>query len=101
MDWVVSTARTIHPLLLRGTRTDGCEFQLDHKTAPKRAWTLAFYSALALAAVVLVWLGFVTQGNPDPMTRDPGSLSAILDIGVLVFREGLECILVLAAITAV
>ena len=33
---------------------------------------------------------------------DPGAntAAAILDIGVLVFREGLECILVLSAITA-
>ena len=34
------------------------------------------------------------------MPRPSGAASAVLDIGVLVFREGLECILVLAAITA-
>src|SRR5881396_3836254 len=34
------------------------------------------------------------------MRRDTSPTVAFLDIGVLVFREGLECILVLAAITA-
>jgi high-affinity iron transporter len=49
---------------------------------------------------VLIWQGFTTAGNPNPVGRDPGSLAQVLDIGVLVFREGLECILVLSAITA-
>ena len=39
-------------------------------------------------------------GNPDPLAPHTGTAAASLDIGVLVFREGLECILVLAAITA-
>jgi high-affinity iron transporter len=34
------------------------------------------------------------------VTAGKTSASAVLDIGVLVFREGLECILVLAALTA-
>jgi high-affinity iron transporter len=45
-----------------------------------------------------VWAAIAAGGNPDPLTAE-GS-TAVLDIGVLVFREGLECILVLAAITA-
>ena len=49
---------------------------------------------------VLIWQGFTTAGNPNPVTREPGSIAQVLDIGVLVFREGLECILVLSAITA-
>jgi high-affinity iron transporter len=36
----------------------------------------------------------------DPTTPHLSQVSAVIDIGVLVFREGLECILVLAAITA-
>ena len=40
------------------------------------------------------------EGNPDPLRPRTNPASAFLDIGVLVFREGLECILVLAAITA-
>lgn len=56
-------------------------------------------SALLLAGV-LVWQALTSAGVPDPTLPDTSSLVAILDIGVLVFREGLECILVLAAIVA-
>jgi high-affinity iron transporter len=48
---------------------------------------------------VLIWQG-ISAGNPNPVAREPGSLAQVLDIGILVFREGLECILVLSAITA-
>jgi high-affinity iron transporter len=54
---------------------------------------------LALAAV-LIWEGFTSSGNPDPLAPHSDPTAAVLDIGVLVFREGLECILVLAAVTA-
>ena len=33
-------------------------------------------------------------------TGNPGEASAVFNIGILVFREGLECVLVLAALTA-
>jgi high-affinity iron transporter len=36
----------------------------------------------------------------DPTAPHTSRASAVIDVGVLVFREGLECILVLAAITA-
>jgi high-affinity iron transporter len=52
---------------------------------------------------LLVWQGLTAAGNPNPLEVSPGSTgstAAALDIGVLVFREGLECILVLAAVTA-
>jgi high-affinity iron transporter len=55
--------------------------------------------ALTLAAV-LIWEGFAAGGNPDPLAPHSDATAAVLDIGVLVFREGLECILVLAAVTA-
>ena len=61
---------------------------------------MAFYFALAIVTAVFVWQGFAAHRNPNPMMRHSGSFSAVLDIGVLVFREGLECILVVAAITA-
>jgi high-affinity iron transporter len=57
-------------------------------------------AAAALVVAVLVWQGFSAAGNPDPLAARRGSLSGVLDIGVLVFREGLECILVLSAVTA-
>ena len=56
--------------------------------------------AAALVVALLVWQALTAGGNPDPQVARPGSTAAVLDIGVLVFREGLECILVLAAITA-
>ena len=49
---------------------------------------------------MLVWQGVSAHGAPDPTQPNTSPTVAFLDIGVLVFREGLECILVLAAITA-
>lgn len=51
-------------------------------------------------AGILIWQGVTEQGAPDPLRPNTSPTVAFLDIGVLVFREGLECILVLAAITA-
>src|SRR6201993_1569638 len=51
-------------------------------------------------AGMLVWQGATAHGAPDPMRPNTSSTVAFLDIGILVFREGLECILVLAAIPA-
>src|SRR3954469_760415 len=66
--------------------------------------TIIIAVALCLAAVgvvaVLIWQGVTEQGAPDPLRPNTSPTVAFLDIGVLVFREGLECILVLAAITA-
>ena len=56
--------------------------------------------AAAAVIAILVWQGVTEQGAPDPMRPNTSPAVACLDIGVLVFREGLECILVLAAITA-
>ena len=53
-----------------------------------------------LLAFVIIWQALSQGGSPDPMAPHLGFNAAALDIGVLVFREGLECILVLAAITA-
>ncbi|PYL60598.1 MAG: iron permease [Verrucomicrobia bacterium] len=48
----------------------------------------------------MVCQGVAAHGAPDPTRPNTSPTVAFLDIGVLVFREGLECILVLAAITA-
>ena len=59
---------------------------------------------LVIAALILVgvlaWQGVTAAGNPDPAAAHISPTVAILDIGVLVFREGLECILVLSAVIA-
>jgi high-affinity iron transporter len=49
---------------------------------------------------LLTWQALAASGNPDPTAPNTGGTVAVLDIGVLTFREGLECILVLSAITA-
>ena len=57
--------------------------------------------AVALFVIaMLVWQAVTAQGAPDPMRPNTSPAVAFLDIGILVFREGLECVLVLAAITA-
>ncbi|HEX7941661.1 MAG TPA: FTR1 family protein [Gemmatimonadaceae bacterium] len=60
---------------------------------------LLWVGALALAGI-LVWQGLSAAGAPDPLAPHTAWGAATLDIGILVFREGLECVLVLAAITA-
>jgi high-affinity iron transporter len=69
-----------------------------------RPLKLAIKIALGLGAAavlaILVWQGLTAAGNPDPTQPNVSRWGAIMDVGVLVFREGLECILVLAAITA-
>jgi len=69
---------------------------------PNLRFILQVFLALAVLAVVgiLIWQGISVHGNPDPTRPHTSPTVAFLDIGVLVFREGLECILVLAAITA-
>ncbi|HKP04516.1 MAG TPA: FTR1 family protein [Chthoniobacterales bacterium] len=70
--------------------------------ARRRSGMIAASLSLAAAAVVgvLIWQGLTEQGAPDPLRPNTSPTVAFLDIGVLVFREGLECILVLAAVTA-
>ena len=61
---------------------------------------VAVVLAVAVTAVIVSW--HASGGTPDPTA--PGThmsrTSAVIDSGILVFREGLETILVLAAITA-
>jgi len=61
---------------------------------------LALIASAIVVLAIFVWQAVVVHGSPDPSQPNTSSTVAILDIGVLVFREGLECILVLAAITA-
>jgi len=74
---------------------------LSSDSKPRRGWV---YGLVALAVIpivaILIWQGVTSSGNPDPTVANTSHWSAILDISVLVFREGLETILVLAAITA-
>src|SRR5712675_66800 len=66
----------------------------------KLALRIGIVVAALCVAAMLVWQGVTAHGAPDPTRPDTSPTVAFLDIGILVFREGLECILVLAAITA-
>src|SRR5881398_3016116 len=65
-----------------------------------RALRIGIIAAALFVAAMLIWQGVATHGAPDPMRPNTSPTVAFLDISILVFREGLECILVLAAITA-
>ena len=64
---------------------------------PAAVWVSA--AALVVAAV-LIWQGVTQHGNPDPTNHHLTLPAAVLDTGILVFRQGLEAVLVLAAIGA-
>ena len=49
---------------------------------------------------ILGWQAIASAGVDDTSALGRGSLAQVVDIAILVFREGLECILVLSAITA-
>jgi high-affinity iron transporter len=66
----------------------------------KPALRVGVIAAASFVIAMLVWQGLSEHGAPDPMRPNTSPTVAFLDIGILVFREGLECILVLAAITA-
>lgn len=75
------------------------------RTRPASQKTHTLHRALVVLSVLVVagvflWQAVTAAGNPNPEAHRPGSLAGIVDIGVLVFREGLECVLVLSAITA-
>lgn len=63
-------------------------------------WAVGLILAASLVAFVMVWQALTSGGVPDPTTRNLSPAAAVLNSGLLVFREGLEAILVLAAITA-
>jgi high-affinity iron transporter len=49
---------------------------------------------------IVVWQGIAYSGAPNPITGNLNAAAAIVSSGVLVFREGLEAVLVLSAIIA-
>ena len=53
-----------------------------------------------LVLAVFIWQAVAAGGAPDPTSKGLSPTAMVLSTGVLVFREGLEAILVLVAITA-
>lgn len=66
----------------------------------KMGWKVGLLLAGLAILTALVWQGITASGNPDPTVAHISWGAAIVDTGLLVFREGLETILVLSAITA-
>lgn len=66
----------------------------------KRAGRGLLLVAGAVVVSALVWQGVTASGAPNPAVAHISPGAAVLDTGLLVFREGLETILVLSAITA-
>lgn len=82
------------------TATD--EFGSMPQTRRSLSWPacILLSTGALLTLGILIWQGITAAGAPDPTQPQTSRWVAVLDIGVLVFREGLECILVLAALTA-
>src|SRR6266403_63058 len=73
---------------------------LSRRPPVRAAFYIGVFGAAIFVIALIIWQGVIAHGTPDPMRPDTSSTVAFMDIGILVFREGLECILVLAAITA-
>jgi len=80
--------------------TEICAPPVQARRRAWRGWPLFVTLSVLAVAAVLVWQGITSAGAPDPTTPNTSRAAATLDIAVLVFREGLECILVLSALTA-
>jgi high-affinity iron transporter len=73
---------------------------LSRRPPVRAAFYVGALGAAIFVIALIIWQGVTAHGTPDPMRPGTSPPVAFMDIGVLVFREGLECILVLAAITA-
>jgi high-affinity iron transporter len=62
--------------------------------------TILIISGSLIIFGVIIWQALLFSGVPDPGAKNLNSAAAVLSCGLLVFREGLEAILVLSAITA-
>ena len=73
----------------------------EMRTSTESAWgRVLLFLGIATVLGVVVWVTHLSGGSPDPTDPHASRVVAAIDIGILVFREGLEAILVLAALTA-
>ncbi len=72
--------------------------------APPRRYSARALALMGLGALavlsVLAWQAVVAHGVPNPSARGLSPGAMVLSSAILVFREGLEAVLVLAAVTA-
>jgi len=70
----------------------------------RRAWQSwgVWVFALAIVATLVASLLFASRGTPDPTEARAGESHAVVvaNSAIIVFREGLEAVLILAAVTA-
>src|SRR5215207_6019057 len=62
--------------------------------------TILVAGGCLIVLAVLVWQAVTAHGNPDPLADGISQPAAVMNTGIVVFREGLEAVLVLAALTA-
>src|ERR1700731_1615307 len=74
--------------------------RISRRPLVRNSFRLGFIAAAILVIAMIIWQGITARGAPDPTQPNTSPTVAFVDIGVLVFREGLECVLVIAAITA-
>jgi high-affinity iron transporter len=81
--------------------TESLEVELNAPAASPVSIPYKVILAIAglIVVAVVLWQALTSGGSPDPLAAR-NSASAVVDIAILVFREGLECVLVIAAITA-
>ena len=77
----------------------GLQESVDRPRVPVGSIIVLGLAALAVIGV-LIWQAIVAAGAPDPGAKGLSPAAVVLSSAVLVFREGLEAILVLAAVTA-
>jgi high-affinity iron transporter len=61
---------------------------------------LLVFGAVLIVVGVFIWQAATSHGNPDPLAEGISPAAAVMNTGIVVFREGLEAVLVLAALTA-
>ncbi|HKJ32349.1 MAG TPA: FTR1 family protein [Balneolales bacterium] len=62
--------------------------------------TILVCLSATLVLSILLWQAITSAGNPNPVKNGISHTAGIIYTAVLVYREGLECILVLSAIIA-
>ena len=66
----------------------------------KAVGLVALSGSSTVVVAALLWAAITTGGTPDPTARHPSTGTVVVGAGILVFREGLETILVLTALMA-